>query len=97
MRSAGYGYESQISGKDPPAKVSSGKEKILPGDGKQSGSTIAVAPTGVFGHEEKNLTYGVPRLWPTRPGVEEASNRAAVPGQNYAFRGLLRVIAAESR
>ncbi len=76
--------------------MSSGK-KISPGDEKQSGSTIAVTPTGVFGHEEKNPTYGLARLWPTRPGVGEASNRAAVPGQNYAFRGLLRVVVAEAR
>jgi hypothetical protein len=77
--------------------VSSGKEKITPGDGKQSASTIAVTPTGVFGHEEKNPTYGSARLWPTCPGVEEVPDRLAVPGQNYAFRGLLRVVAAESR
>jgi hypothetical protein len=76
--------------------VSNGK-KISPGDEKQSRSTIAVKPTGVFGHAEKNPTYGVARPWPACPGVEEAPDRVAVPGQNYAFRVLLGVVAAESR
>lgn len=72
-------------------------EKISPGDEKQSGSTIAATPTGVFGHAEKNPTYDLARLWSARPGVEEAPARVAVSGQNYAFRVLLRVVAAESR
>ena len=79
-----------------PGEVSSGK-KISPGDEKQSGSTIAATPTGVFGHAEKNPTYGLATLWPARPGVKEAPARVAVPGRNYAFRILLRVVAAESR
>ena len=64
-----------------PGEVSSGK-KISPGDEKQSGSTIAVTSTGVFGHAEKNPTYGLARLWPSRPGLEEAPARVAVLGQN---------------
>jgi hypothetical protein len=77
-------------------KASSGK-KISPGDEKQSKSTIAVTPPGVFGHAEKNPTYGLARLWPSRPGVEKAPDRVAMPGQNFAFRVFLQVVAAESR